>query len=170
MKAVDIMTHNVITIDEDATVSAAARVLVANCISAVPVVNRAGRLVGIVSEGDLILRTDLNTRRARSWWLDALSGNRALTEEFARSSSRRIRDVMTTKVVCAEPDTPIGEIAALLEGNAIKRVPIIANGTLVGIVSRASLIRAIATQHRQVANDTSTLWHGVDPGTASCGS
>ena len=122
-----------------------AKILVANRISAVPVIDGQGKLVGIVSEGDLMRRSEIGTERIRSWWLGALSENLALTDEFVRSHSRAANDVMTRAVVTAKPNDTLGHIAALLEKNHIKRVPIVSDGKIVGIVSRANLVQALAS-------------------------
>jgi CBS domain-containing protein len=145
MNAVDVMVSNVITVNVDATVQEVAGTLATNHVSAVPVVDRQGKLAGMVSEGDLIRRSEIGTERSRSWWLDALSTNRKLAEEFVRSHSRRVSDVMTTNVISVKPDSTLGEIASLLEKNGIKRVPVVQDGTVVGIVSRANLVQALAS-------------------------
>jgi CBS domain-containing protein len=145
MNAVDVMVSNVITVNVDATVQEVAGTLATNHVSAVPVVDRQGKLAGMVSEGDLIRRSEIGTERSRSWWLDALSTNRKLAEEFVRSHSRRVSDVMTTDVISVKPDSTLGEIASLLEKNGIKRVPVVQDGTVVGIVSRANLVQALAS-------------------------
>jgi predicted transcriptional regulator len=111
----------------------------------VPVVDDHGKLVGIVSEGDLLHRAEAGTERRRSWWLSGLIGEETLASEYVKAHSRKVADVMTTKLITATPDAPLHEIAALLEKNSIKRVPIVENGQLVGIVSRANLIQALAS-------------------------
>jgi CBS domain-containing protein len=145
MNAVDVMVSNVITVNVDATVQEVAGTLATNHVSAVPVVDRQGKLAGMVSEGDLIRRSEIGTERSRSWWLDALSTNRKLAEDFVQSHSRRVSDVMTTDVISVKPDSTLGEIASLLEKNGIKRVPVVQDGTVVGIVSRANLVQALAS-------------------------
>jgi CBS domain-containing protein len=94
-------------------------------ISALPVVDDSGKLVGIVSEGDLMRRADLGTERQRPWWLELLTSNRRLAAQYVESHAHKIRDVMTREVITAGPDTPISQIAALLEKHGIKRLPII---------------------------------------------
>jgi CBS domain-containing protein len=145
MNAADVMVSNVITVNVDATVQDVAGTLATNRISAVPVVDRQGNLAGIVSEGDLIRRSEIGTERSRSWWLDTQSTNRKLAEQFVQSHSRRVSDVMTTKVISVKPDSTLGEIASLLEKNGIKRVPVVRDGRVVGIVSRANLVQALAS-------------------------
>ncbi len=149
MQARDVMVSPVITTKPLASVKEVAKTLLTYHISAVPVVDDADKLVGIVSEGDLMRRADLGTERHRSWWLAALfAEDDALAAEYVRQHSRKVADVMTKRVVTASPDAPLNEIAGLLERHSIKRVPIVRNGALVGIVSRANLIQALASDRR----------------------
>src|SRR6266511_2682124 len=134
MKARDVMVRNVITVAPNALVQEVANVLLSNGISAAPVVNENGKLLGIVSEGDLMRRPEAGTERRRSWWLQLLTTEQTLAAEFAKSHAQKIADVMTRKVVTARPDTSLAEIADLLVSNAIKRVPIVSGGKVVGIV------------------------------------
>ena len=145
MKAADVMATNVITVRLDTPVATIAGVLLANHISAVPVVNDKDALVGIVSEGDLIHRVEAGTERHRSWWLELLAGKEMLAHEFVKSHARKAADVMTRTVVSVQPDTPLGDIASLLEKHRIKRVPVVINGKIAGIVSRANLIQALVS-------------------------
>jgi CBS-domain-containing membrane protein len=144
MNASAIMVSDVITVKPDDTVQDVAGLLVVNCISAVPVVDESGSIVGIVSEGDLLRRVENRTAHERPWWLKLLMGRELLAAEFIREYGRKVADVMTREVISAEPDTPIADIASLLERHRIKRVPIIQDGKIVGIVSRANLIQALA--------------------------
>jgi hypothetical protein len=98
-----------------------------------------------VSEGDMLRRVESHTLRHRSWWLQLLTANTRLRDEFVKSHSHKVVDVMTPKVLTVSPETPLGEIASVLEKNGIKRVPVVKDGKLVGIVSRANLLQAIAT-------------------------
>jgi CBS domain-containing protein len=139
------MVTSVITIDPDLTVKAAANTLVRNRISAVPVVTCEGQLVGILSEGDLIRRVETGTDRQRSGWLDLLYSSETLATEFVRSHGHKVSDLMTRDVVVATPETSLREIANLLEKHGIKRVPIVENDRVVGVVSRADLLRAMAS-------------------------
>ena len=147
MRARDIMVTDVITVGPEASVRDAAKILLANRISALPVVDKDGLLVGIISEGDLVRRAELGTNHHRSWWLELFSGmnKEALATRFLKSRGRKVKDVMTTKdLITAKPTTPLREIAVSLEKNRIKRVPIVAKGQVVGIVSRANIIQALA--------------------------
>ena len=146
MKARDVMVSPVITIGEDRTVRDVAQILLANHISAVPVVDSGGKVVGIVSEADLMHRTESGTERPTSWWLSMISGDHALAAEYVQSHARTVRDVMTTEVQTAGPDTPLAEVADMFEEKHIKRVPIVnAAGELVGIISRANIVQAVAS-------------------------
>jgi CBS domain-containing protein len=146
MNARDIMVSPVITVAENETVKDVAKLLLAKRISAVPVVDRRGKLVGIVTEADLMRRTDTDTERPTSWWLYLLSGDQSMAGEYAKSHAVRVKDVMTHDVKTATPDTSLHEIVDLFEENNIKRVPIVNNGgDIVGIVSRANILQAVAS-------------------------
>jgi len=145
MNAADVMVSKVITVRADTSVAAIAETLLANRISAVPVVDDSGALVGIVSEGDLIHRVEAGTERHRSWWLEFLTGRETLAREFVKSHARKAADMMTRPVITVKPDTPLGDLASLLEKHRIKRVPVVQDGKLVGIVSRANLVQALVT-------------------------
>lgn len=150
MKASDVMVTDVITVKPASNVQDVAELLLTNRISAVPVIDDAGKLVGMVSEGDLLRRSEANTEHERSWWLKLLMGRELLAAEYLKEYSRKVADVMTRPVISAEPDTPVADIATLLERHRIKRVPIVRNGKVIGIVSRANLIQALATFRKKV--------------------
>lgn len=146
MKARDVMASPVITVDENSTIRDLARLLLANRISAVPVVDSGCRLVGIVSEADLMRRSETGTERPSSWWLALISGERALAAEYVQSHAHKVKDVMVTDVQTARPEAPLVEIAEMFENRHIKRVPIVNDaGELVGIVSRANIVQAVAS-------------------------
>lgn len=145
MQARDVMTSPVITAKPTDTVAYVAKTLLEHRIGAVPIVDDEGKVVGIVSEGDLVRRVEAGTERRRSWWLEALLDDSTLELEYIKAHGRTAADVMRKPVVTAAPDAPLYEIASLFEGHSIKRVPIVENGQLVGIVSRANLIQAVAT-------------------------
>lgn len=145
MKAADVMVVNVITVGPDACVKDVAHIMLTNRISALPVVGADGQLLGIVSEGDLLRRAETDTSRRYSWLQMLITGRDTLAAHYVKENSRKVVDVMTKSVVIATPATPLREIATLLEKNAIKRVPIVKNGKLVGIVSRANLMQALAS-------------------------
>lgn len=143
MKAADIMTTKVISVRETATVRDIAKLLLTHGISAVPVVDAAGHPVGMVSEGDLMRRREAGTARRVPWWLRAITSDVESARAFTKARGLTARDVMTRDVVQVLEDTPLNEIAALLEAHEIKRVPVVRDGRMVGIVSRANLVRAL---------------------------
>jgi CBS domain-containing protein len=143
MQAQDVMTTKVVTVAPDTPVTEIAKLLLDRQISAVPVVSDDGRLLGIVSEGDLI--SELGQEGAkRSWWLDLLASPQSRAQAYLKGHGRLASDVMTRSIISVAPDTPLPEIARLLEARRIKRVPVLRDGALVGIVSRADLLRALA--------------------------
>lgn len=145
MRALDIMTSSVVTASPEMTTQAAAKLLADKHISGAPVVDAAGHVVGIVSEGDLLRRAEIGTGTARrSWWLELLAGTRELAAAYVKEHGHVVGDVMNDRVISIGPDMPLKEIADILERNRIKRVPVLDDGKLVGIVSRANLIRALA--------------------------
>ena len=145
MQAQDVMTTDVATVARDTPVEEIAKLLLERQISAVPVIDEDRRLLGIVSEGDLI--HGLGQEGAnRSWWLDLLASPGTRAEAHLKAHGRLAWDVMTRSVVSVTPETPLPEIARLLEDRRIKRVPVLRDGELVGIVSRADLLRGFALQ------------------------
>jgi len=154
LKATDIMFSSVISVTPDHTVQDAAKLMLENGISGLPVIDASNRLVGIVSESDLMRHVEAGTERHRSWWLRMVMSRESMAGQYVRENARRIADVMTKSVVTAAPDTPVRTLADMLERNGIKRLPIVQNGKVVGIVSRANLLRALARgdlaeQHRK---------------------
>jgi CBS domain-containing protein len=146
MQARDVMVSPVITVGKDATVREVASILLKERISAVPVVDTADKVVGIVTEGDLMHRAEAGTERAYSWWLHFLTDDATIAADYVKSHAAKVQDVMTSDVVTAAPETPLHEIATLLEERRIKHVPIVdKESSLVGIVSRANLIQAVAS-------------------------
>lgn len=143
MFAADVMTHDVVTVHTDTTVKEIAEILLAKGISGVPVVDAAGGLVGIVSEGDLMHRVENDTERRRSWWLELFADRERMAHDFVKSHARKAGDMMTRHVVTVKPHTPLGEVSALLDKHRIKRVPVVDGDKIVGIVSRANLLKAL---------------------------
>ncbi len=146
MKASDVMTREVTTVTPATTVQEIATLLHTRHISGVPVVDADGRVVGMVSEGDLMshVRAVGEEPRKRSWWLGLFSDSTTAAEDYARTHARTASDVMSTKVISVREDQPLSEVAKLLEKNGIKRAPVLRDGRLVGIVSRANLLQALA--------------------------
>lgn len=158
MRATDVMTVNVITVTPETSVQALAELLGKHGISGVPVVDASGDLVGIVSEGDLLHRaetgTERRTERRRARWLDGLLADHNLARDYLKSHGRLVRDVMTRDVVSVCEMAGLDEIADLLETKRIRRVPVVRGAKVVGIVSRANLVRALATANSQSAGVT----------------
>jgi CBS domain-containing protein len=149
MRAMDVMTPNVITVGPDTSVQRLAALLSERGISGAPVVDSEGSMIGIVSEGDLLRRAELGTEkrneRRQSWWLEHYASG--LAQDYVKSHGRSVKDIMTRDVVTVSEDTDLAEIATLLETRRIKRVPVVREGKVVGIISRSNLVRALgATQ------------------------
>ncbi len=145
MKARDVMTFPVITVRPDASVVDVAKTFVKSRISGAPVLDQDNKLVGIISEGDLLYRSEIGTERAHPYWYLEYAGKEHLAAEYVKARARKVTDLMTPKVITASPETSLNEIANLLESNAIKRIPIVENGQVVGIVSRGNLLQALAS-------------------------
>jgi CBS domain-containing protein len=144
MRAMDVMTSEVVTVGENDSVTVVAKLMAERGISAVPVVDQDHRVIGMVSEGDLLHRSETGTERRRSWWLDMVASTSQLAGDYIKSHSGLVKDVMTRDVISVSDTTPVADIAIVLETNRIKRVPVLRDGKLVGIVSRANLVRALA--------------------------
>ena len=151
MLAKDVMTPNVVTIAPSLAIEEIAQLLLSCNISGVPVVDAEDRLIGLVSEGDLLRRLEDGTERRRSWWLNLLTGPEERAREFVKTHGRRAEDVMTREVMTVTADTPVGEIAQILERRRIKRVPVVEDGKIVGIVSRANLLHCLATHKDRIS-------------------
>jgi CBS domain-containing protein len=145
------MTTSVVTLPPDMPVKQAARVLLERRISAAPVVDAAGRLVGIVSENDLVRRTESETARPESWWLRLIAHPEEYTEGYVLPGGRVASDVMTRNVHSVDEDMSLHQIAELLEQKRIKRVPVLRGDRVVGIVSRANLLHALATRSAEAS-------------------
>ena len=154
MRAHQIMTRDVITVSPDTTITAAAAKMLDNHISGLPVVDAAGNLVGIVSDGDFLRRAEIGTQKKRAGWLQFLVGPGKEASEFVRASGRRIADVMTRDPITASEDATLESLVEAMETNNIKRVPIMHCGRVSGIVTRTNLLRAVADLSRQVRDPT----------------
>jgi CBS domain-containing protein len=144
MQVKDVMTTSVAAVPPHMAVEDVAAFLLERRISAAPVVDDDGRLLGIVSEGDLLRRPETGTERPRSWWLSLFASSTEAAADYIKTHGRRAIDVRTGDVVTVGEDTPLSEVAGLLERNRIKRLPVVRDGRLVGIISRADLLRALA--------------------------
>jgi CBS domain-containing protein len=144
MNVQEIMTTQVITVQSSSPLQDAIGVMLKHGVSGMPVLDEDGRPVGMLSEGDLLRRTELDTERRRPRWLCFLLGPGRLAEEYTHTHGRTVADVMTDKLHSVAPDTPVQEVVRLMERHRIKRVPVLKDGQLVGMVSRANLLRALA--------------------------
>ena len=145
MRALDVMVRDVVTVHPDMDVAEAVKLLIEHDVSALPVLNNEGNLVGVLSEADLTHRAEIGTEKHRPWWLEAVTGGSTLAEEFAKSHGKKVGEVMTDGVISVTEETPLSEIAALFERKRIKRVPVVKDGRLVGVVSQSNLIQALAS-------------------------
>lgn len=150
----DVMTSEVVSVGPDEATHAIARLLLDRGISAVPVVTADGTPIGMVSEGDLLGRTEQDRVARREWWLRLVTERVKMVDDFAArlAAPRTARDVMTAPVVTVSEDTAVDQIARLLALHHIKRVPVLREGRIVGIVSRADLLRAVVTAPAQPAS------------------
>jgi CBS domain-containing protein len=147
LTARQVMTSPVAYVMMETPLQEIANLLLREAISAVPVIDEGGHLVGMVSEGDLVRRGPAKNETRRSWWLDLFEGDTTKNEQllnYLREHGLRAKDVMSDQVVSVNEEATIAEVAGLLETYRIKRVPVMRNGKLVGIVSRANLLQALA--------------------------
>jgi CBS domain-containing protein len=156
MNARDVMTRQVVKVTPDTAIEEAARLMVENRISGLPVIDAAGAVVGIVTEGDLLRRIETGTDKQHSGWYGLLFGPGRLAAEYTRSHARKVGEVMTAELVSVASETPLAEVVELMETHRIKRLPVIDDGALVGIISRANLVAALAgilTEPRTALSD-----------------
>jgi CBS domain-containing protein len=149
MKAKDIMTSPVVTVEPDVGVLQAVRIMLQRRMSGLPVVDKDGRLVGIVTEGDFLRRAETGTQRRRPRWLEFLVGPGRLAQDYARSHGRKVNEVMTPDPVTIGENASLDDIVKLMEKRQIKRVPVVRGDKVVGIVSRANLLHALASVARE---------------------
>lgn len=151
MLAKDVMTDRVVTVSPETTVEEIAQTLLENRISAVPVVDSHDRLAGLVSEGDLMRQLQDEGDRRGSWWLEAFTGSSKAAADFVKAHGTKAEDIMTRDVVTVAPTTPVHEIAKTLETRRIKRVPVVEDSRVLGIVSRANLLHGLASAEKIAA-------------------
>ena len=152
LTAKDVMNSDVVSIELDSTVGEAAELLIRHGISAVPVVHK-GKLVGIVSDGDLLRRHEIGiTDQPRSWWIRLVTENATLANEYIKTHSVHIGDVMSKNVITVTENTSINEIANLFKRHNIKRVPVLRNEHMIGIVSRTNLVEALANASKPLSD------------------
>ena len=150
MKTSDVMTRSVVTIQPNAGLLDAIRLMLGQRISGLPVVDANGVLVGMLTEGDLLRRAETGTVWQRPQWLEFLRGPGRQAEDFVRANGRRVEDVMSRDVQCVTEDTLLDEVVALMEKRHFKRLPVLRDGEVVGVISRADLLRALAEKLSRV--------------------
>jgi CBS domain-containing protein len=142
MRALDVMQRNPITVTPEMPIEDAVRRMISHGISGLPVIDATGAVVGILSEGDLLRRVELGTEAKVPTWVRWLAEGRA-AHAYARSHARKVGEVMTAPVVSVTPETDLAEVAALMESRRIKRLPVLQDGRLIGIITRLDLVRAL---------------------------
>lgn len=143
MNVSDIMTKPVISVTPETAIGEVARLMLQHRISGLPVVDRQGAVVGIVTEGDLLRRVETGTQRRRAHWVELLIAPGRLAREYALANARQTGEVMSTEIVSVTSEAALDDVVALMERHHVKRVPVIDGGKLVGIVSRANMVRAL---------------------------
>src|SRR3954451_5044901 len=138
MKAHDVMTWGAITVGPDESVTCAVQLMLQNKISGLPVVDDEGEFVGIVTEGDFLRRSELGTQRRRPRWLEFLLGPGRLAAEYTHACGRKVREIMTPNPRTISEDTPLEEVVQLMERHRIKRLPVVQDRKVIGMVSRAN--------------------------------
>src|SRR6188768_4317107 len=151
MRAAQVMTSDVLSISSDATVFEAAELLVGTGVSAMPVLDGTGRMIGIVSEADLIRRAEIGTEPRRSWLERVFGDEVAAAKEYVALHARRVTDVMSKPVVTVQEDDTLGRVADVMAKHKVKRVPVLRGDVVVGIVSRANLLQALLSRGPQGA-------------------
>ena len=155
MRAHQIMTRSVVTVSPETTIVDAANLMLQRHVSGLPVVDPGGKLVGVVSEGDFIRRSEIGTGRKRGRWLRFILGPGRSASDFVHEHGRKVSEVMTKSPLTVTEDTSLPEIVDLMEKNNVKRLPVMHGDKVVGIVSRANLLQAVASLAREVPDPTS---------------
>ncbi|MBS0416079.1 MAG: CBS domain-containing protein [Proteobacteria bacterium] len=138
------MTRDPIAVSRDTSLEKAATLMVEHRISGLPVVDEAGAVIGMITEGDLIRRAELDTSGQAPGWLSRFLVPGLAAEEYPHSYGVRVREVMTEKVIAIIPDTPLSAIVQSMEAHCVKRLPVVQDGKLIGMVSRTDLLRVLS--------------------------
>jgi CBS domain-containing protein len=152
MRAHQIMTQQVITVGGDTTIVEAANTMLRHRVSALPVIDATGKLIGIISEGDFIRRVEIGTERKRGRWLAFLVGADRVAADFVHAHGRKVGEIMTPDPLTVTEDTPLDQIVQIMESNNVKRLPVVRGDRLVGIVTRTDFLAAVADLGRDVAS------------------
>ncbi|MDE2285479.1 MAG: CBS domain-containing protein [Hyphomicrobiales bacterium] len=159
MRVSDVMTRNVVSIRPDDTILKAVRLMLQNRISGLPVVDADGSLVGMITEGDFLRRNEIDTERRRPKWIEFVLGPGRIAGEYVLASGRKVEEVMTAEPITVGEDVSLAAVVELMERNSIKRLPVLRDGKIVGIISRANLMRALVSSAQEskapVGDDTS---------------
>jgi CBS domain-containing protein len=148
MKVSDVMTRRVISVSPETSVFVAIQLMLKHHVSGLPVIDNHGKLVGILSEGDLLRRGEIETERKRSLWLDALFGPADGAADYVHSHGLAVMEVMTRDPMTVTENTRLDEVVRLMENRKVKRLPVLRDGKVIGIVSRANLMRAVLSIYR----------------------
>lgn len=154
MRAHQIMSHPAISVTPETSILDAANLMLRRHISGLPVLNGAGKLVGIVSEGDFIRRSEIGTEKKRGRWLKFLIGPGGIATDFVREHGRKIDDIMTPDPVTVSENATLEEVVALMEKRNVKRLPVMRGNTMIGIVTRSNLLQAVASLARDIPDPT----------------
>jgi CBS domain-containing protein len=154
MRAHQIMTKDVISVAPHASILDAAKIMLRCHVSGLPVLDADGKVLGVVSEGDFLHRTEIGTARKRSSWLEIFVGPGSAADDFVHEHGRKVEDVMTSNPVTVEEETPLDELVRLMEKHHIKRLPVRRGKTLVGIVTRSNVIQAVASMAAEIPDPT----------------
>jgi CBS domain-containing protein len=154
MRAHQIMTRRVITVTPETTIVEAANTMLQRHVSGLPVVSTTGKLVGIISEGDFIRRSEIGTERKRGRFLKFILGSGKAATDFVHERGGKVGEIMTSEPLTITEDTDLEQIVRLMERNSIKRLPVTRGDQVVGIVSRANLLQAVASLARQIPDPT----------------
>jgi CBS domain-containing protein len=154
MRAHQIMTKSVISVTPDTSIVEAANIMLRRHVSGLPVIDAAGKLLGIVSEGDFIRRSEIGTQRERGRWLKFLLGPGKSAGDFVHEHGRKVSEIMVSPPLTITEDAALSEIVDIMERNNVKRLPVMRDGKVVGVVSRANLLHAVASLAREVPDPT----------------
>ncbi len=153
MRAENLMTADLVTVSPDASVVEAAELMLQHRVSGLPVVDASGTLVGMITSGDLLRRTEIGTEAHRGGFADFQAGHERVAADYARAHGKQVGRVMTTALHTVDADAPITEIVDMMDRHDVKRVPVIRQGKLVGLVSRTDILRAFAKTARQFTQE-----------------
>ena len=154
MRAHQIMTKDCIIVTPHTTIEEAAKIMLQTHISGLPVMDDAGRLVGMVSESDFLRRSEIGTGRKRPTWLQFFVGPGKAASEFVHERGRKVEDIMTPDPITVDEETPLEELVRLMEKNDIKRLPVMSGRMLKGIVTRSNLLQAVASMAHEIPDPT----------------